>query len=238
MKKAIVVGASSGVGRELAKILFKNGYEVGVMARRVPLLEELRTELAGNLHIKAIDVMNTASALEALSGLIAEMEGVDLIVVSAGIGDINGNLKWPLEQETIQTNVMGFAALTNVALHHFMQNGRGHFVGISSIASLRGGRVAPAYNASKAFISNYMEGMRQKFRRLRLPITVTDIRPGFIQTAMAKGPGVFWSAPAEKAAAQIYQAIERKARVAYITRRWRLIALLMRWMPSFLYERL
>lgn len=238
MKKAIVVGASSGVGRELAKILVGDGYEVGVTARREPMLQELCAALGGNARYKVMDVTGTDAAMASLSALIQEMGGVDLIILSAGIGDINGNLKWSLELDTIRTNVIGFAALTNVAMQHFFERGCGHLVGLSSVASLRGGRVAPAYNASKAFESNYMEGMRQKCVRAKLPIMVTDIRPGFIQTAMAKGPGVFWSAPVEKAAAQIFTAIRRRKRVVYITRRWRLVALLMRWLPACLYERL
>ena len=238
MRKAIVVGASSGIGRELAKVLDAAGWTVGVMARRVELLQELNAELGGRLQVAPVDLAQTADAMQALSTLIGQMEGVDLIVLSSGIGDINGSLKWPLEEDTIRVNVTGFAALANVAAQHFQEQGRGHLVGISSVASLRGGRVAPAYNASKAFISNYMEGLRQKFCRARLPVTVTDIRPGFVQTAMAKGPGVFWSAPADKAARQIYRAIEHKKRVAYITRRWRLVALVFRLLPAFLHERL
>lgn len=238
MSKAIVVGASSGIGRELVKIFAGRGYEVGAMARRLPLLEELRSELGGKLHLKEGDVMQTAGAMAALAALLEEMGGADLIVLCSGIGDINGTLKWPLEEDTIRTNALGFAALANVAVHHFEARGGGQLVGISSVAALRGGRVAPAYNASKAFISNYMEGLRQKYARAKLPITITDIRPGFIQTAMAKGPGVFWSAPVEKAARQIYAAIERKKRVAYITRRWRLVALMLRFLPAFLQERL
>ena len=219
MKKAIIIGASSGIGRELGKILSWNQYVVGVMARRVELLDELGKKLEGTLLVQKIDVADIESAIETLTKFIKEMGGVDLIVISAGTGEINNDLSWHLENEAIKTNVSGFAALVNVAMHHFIEKGSGHLVGISSIAALRGGRESPAYNASKAFESNYLEGLRQKVRKSRLPITITDIKPGFVNTAMAKGDGIFWAAEPEKAARQIYHVINRRKSNAYITRR-------------------
>lgn len=238
MKKAIVIGASSGIGRELSKILSRNQYIVGVMARRVQLLEELRNEAENEVFVQAIDVADAESAMEILANFIRGMGGVDLIVISAGTGDINNGLSWPLENKTIKTNVTGFATLVNVAMKHFTEKGSGHLVGISSIAALRGGRESPAYNASKAFESNYLEGLRQKVRKSGLPITITDIKPGFVNTAMAKGDGIFWAAGADKAAKQIYNAIKRRKSNAYITRRWALVAWLMKLLPGFIYERL
>ena len=238
MKKAIIIGASSGIGRELAKILSSNEYVVGAMARRVQLLNELRNEVEGSLLVRKIDVTDVEPAMENLAQFIEEMGGVDLVVISAGTGDINNRLDWPLENQTIKTNVTGFAALANVAMRHFMGKGFGHLVGISSIAALRGGRESPAYNASKAFESNYLEGLRQKVRKSGLPITITDIRPGFVKTAMAKGDGIFWAAEPEKAARQIYHAIKRRKSVAYVTQRWAPVAWLMKLLPGFIYERL
>lgn len=238
MNKAIIIGASSGIGRELAKILSQNGYVVGVMARRVHLLDELRREADQVTFVQHIDVADPESAMPILGKLIEEMNGVDLVVISAGTGDINESLSWPLENETIKTNVTGFAALVNVAMDHFIGKGSGHLVNISSIAALRGGRESPAYNASKAFESNYLEGLRQKVTKLGLPITVTDIKPGFVKTAMAKGEGIFWAAEPVTAAEQIYRAIKRKKPSSYITRRWVLVAWLIRLLPRFMYERM
>jgi short-subunit dehydrogenase len=238
MKKAIIIGASSGIGRELARILSRNQYVVGVMARRVQLLDEMCDEVEGSLFVQEIDVADVESAMDTLAKFIKEMGGVDLIVISAGTGDINNNLSWDLENKAIKTNVSGFAALVNVAMHHFTEKGSGHLVGISSIAALRGGRESPAYNASKAFESNYLEGLRQKVRKSGLPITITDIKPGFVNTAMAKGDGIFWAAEPGKAARQIYHVIKRRKSSAYITRRWVLIAWLIKLLPGFIYERL
>ena len=187
MKKAIVIGASSGIGRELCKILCRNQYAVGVMARRVHLLDELRNEMGNDVLVGRIDVSDPDAAMDALTKLLEQMGGVELIVISAGTGHLNADLDWSRENEAIKTNVTGFAAVANIAVKHFIANGSGHLVGISSIAALRGGREAPAYNASKAFESNYLEGLRQKVRKLGLPITITDIKPGFVKTAMAQG---------------------------------------------------
>ncbi len=237
-KRAIVVGASSGIGRALALRLARAGWDVGLTARRLPLLLELQAEIGPRAFVKPMDVSDTAAAMARLEELIAEMGGVDLVVVNAGTGHTNPDLAWEPEQETLGVNVLGFTAMVNVAYRHFVRRGAGHLVSISSVAALRGGGFAPAYNASKAFISNYMDGLRHKLARLGSPVVVTDIQPGFVRTAMAQGPGIFWVASPEEAAEQIWQAIRRRRKRAVITRRWRLIAWLMRIVPDAVYHRL
>jgi short-subunit dehydrogenase len=238
LKKAIVIGVSSGVGRELSRLLAEKGYHLGIAARRIELLHDLKDELSTPTIIRQMDVGCTDQCIKTLSELITEMQGVDLIVFAAGVGDINKPLDWDLEQHSVTTNVLGFMAVANVAMKHFIERQSGHFVAISSIAALRGGKGAPAYNASKAFISNYLEGLRQKVTGLGLAITVTDIKPGFIDTEMAKGDGLFWVAPPRKAAIQIVKGIEKKKPHVYVTKRWRLIAWVLKAMPAFLYNRL
>lgn len=232
MKRAIIIGATSGIGRELAKRLAREGYALGLVGRRTELLDSLRAELPGTtVHTLTLDVAQDAEAMAALRELIARMEGLDLCVISAGVGFLNTDLDWDKEADTIAINVQGFAAMANVALKHFILHRKGHLVGISSVAALRGSGAAPAYNASKAFVSNYLDGLRQKVRRLKLPIAVTDVRPGFVATAMAQGSGLFWVATPEKAAKQIAEAIRLRKNRAYITRRWALIAALLKLMP-------
>jgi short-subunit dehydrogenase len=238
VRNAIVVGASSGIGRELAAVLSENGYAVGLTGRRLDLLEEVKAGLSTPAFTKQMDVSDPVRAMEQLEELIEEMGGLDLIVISAGTGFLNRDLRWEWEEETVCVNVLGFVALANVAFRHFEKAGGGHLAGISSLAALRGNRIAPAYNASKAFISNYMEGLRFRAAAAGLPIVVTDIRPGFVDTAMAKGPGLFWVASPRKAALQIMDAIRRRKKRVYVTRRWVLIAMLMKILPdSFLTRR-
>ncbi|MFZ0928028.1 MAG: SDR family NAD(P)-dependent oxidoreductase [Syntrophobacteraceae bacterium] len=238
MKKAVIIGASSGIGRELAVILSEEGYTVGLAARRLHLLEELKNRLSGPAFNKEIDLCDPTSSMNLLEELISEMGGADLIIIAAGIGSINPDLDWAAETETIATNVTGFAAAANVAFRHFTRIGRGHLVGISSIAAIRGGRQAPAYNASKAFVSNYLEGLRNRAVKAGVPIAVTDIQPGFVDTKMLKVKRPFWVSSPREAARQIHRAIERKARRAYITKRWILVAWLFKILPASLYARL
>jgi short-subunit dehydrogenase len=238
MKKAVIVGASSGIGCSLAKTLAAHGYVVGLAGRRRQLLAGLQAELATPAFIKTLDVAKPAEAMAALRALIREMDGVDLFVISAGTGFENPDLDWHLEQTTIEVNVSGFVAAANVAAEHCQARGTGHIVGISSIAALRGGGRAPAYNASKAFASSYLAGLRQRFHQLRLPIAVTDVQPGFVNTAMAKGPNLFWVASPEKAAEQIFDAIRKRRKHVYVTKRWRLVAWAFKILPDWVYNRL
>ncbi len=238
MKRAIIIGASSGIGRELAKVLSQDGYSVGITGRRVELLTSLQQELSAPSFIRRMDVSQTSEAVQLLEELIREMGGVDLIIISAGVGFINIELEWEKERATIDTNVAGFAAMANVAVKQFIQQSSGHLVGISSIAALRGSGATPAYNASKAFMSNYMEGLRQKVSKLKVPIIVTDVQPGLINTAMAQGEGLFWVAPPEKAARQIFDAIKSRRKHAYVTKRWRAIAWLLKVIPDFVYNKM
>jgi len=238
IKNAIVIGASSGIGRELAKMFSKSGISVGVAARRLSLLNELQATLDGVAVVKAMDISRPEAALAILSDMIDELGGVDLILVAAGVGDLNKELNWEAENQCIATNVTGFTAVAAFAIKYFIERGSGHFVGISSLAALRGGADAPAYNASKAYMVNYLEGLRKKVTQMKLPIVITDVRPGFVDTRMAKGDGLFWVAPPEKAARQIYQAVLAKKTCVYVTRRWRLMAWLLKFLPSVIYYRI
>lgn len=238
MRKAVIIGASSGIGEELAKIFSKEGYIIGLAARRIELLKVLQKKLETKTYIKYIDLCQVNDAMDNLNELIQEMEGIDLLIISSGIGYLNTNLNWKEEKETIDVNIIGFTAMVNVGLKHFLENGRGHIVGISSIAALRGSGQCPSYNASKAFVSNYLDGIRCKVNKMNANILITDIKPGLVDTAMAKGEGLFWVAPPEKAAKQIYQKIKHKKEMAYITKRWGIIAFLIKLMPNWLYYKL
>ena len=147
-------------------------------------------------------------------------------------------MAWKLEYETIQVNVTGFAAIANVAAEHLTRQNHGVLVGISSIAAIRGNGTAPAYGASKAFVSHYLSALRHKFAKLGSPIRIVEAQPGFVDTAMAKGPGRFWVAPVDKAANQILNAIDRGRSHVFITRRWRIVAWILRLLPNFIYHRL
>lgn len=238
MKKAIVIGASSGIGKELALTLARNDYEVGLMARRVELLQALQQEIPTKTYIGYLDISQPSDAREKLQNMIQEMGDVDMIIINSGIGFLNPELDWSKEQQTLNVNVNGFCAMAGMAFNYFIKQGHGHLVGISSIGAFRGSPISPAYNASKAFISNYLEGLRKKTFKDKLQILVTDIKPGFVDTDMAKGEGKFWVASPAEAAEQIYLAIQHQKSDVYITRRWCLIGWLLQVLPNWVYQRI
>jgi short-subunit dehydrogenase len=239
MKKAVVIGATSGIGRALTLELSRRGYAVGIAGRREALLQELQGKLERQSAWKVIDVAQVEDAVLRLQTLIAELGGMDLLVICAGIGDgLDAELDWEKELALLQTNVIGFARLAVAGYNFFSKQQSGHLVGISSIAGIRGSRSSPGYSASKAFMMNYLEALRWRAVHDENRITVTDIRPGFIATPMTDGQqGMFWVAPVEKAARQIADAIERRSSVAYITYRWALIATLLRHIPDWVGRR-
>lgn len=241
MQTVIIIGASSGIGRALALDFARAGYAVGITARRGELLQNLAVEIetqGGKAFIQKMDIADTQVAMRLLEDLIEQMNGADIIVINAGIGENSSKLSWEKETRTIGVNVSGFAAMANVAMHHFLDRRKGHLVGISSLAGERGNRIAPAYAASKAFVSNYLQGLRNYAVKNDAHITVTDIKPGFVKTPMtAKNDRMFWAASAEKAARQIFMAIHHKRSLVYVTKRWRLVAWLLRTLPDWLYNR-
>lgn len=237
MKKAIIIGASTGIGREVSIQLAEIGYEVGLVARREELLLQLQNEISAKSHVMSIDISEPASAREKLGLLISQMGDVDMIIINAGVGIPNPT--WKDELSIIQTNVNGFVALANYSFEYFKQRGRGSLIGVSSIAGLRGNRTGTAYCASKAFVSNYLEGLRLKASKERLNITVTDIIPGFVETPMtAKLTYTFWVATVKKAADQMITAILAKKDRAFVTRRWAFVAVLMKVIPFWLLSKI
>ena len=237
MKKAIIVGATSGIGKELAKILAENGYVVGITGRRKNKLEKLRESKPESYVISPFDCTLDNNS-EKLTDLTNKIGGLDLLILSSGTGDLNENLEFRIENRTNLLNVNAFTEIVDWSFNYFKKQGKGHLVAISSIAGIRGGRIAPAYNASKAYQINYLEGLRQRANKTKKPIYVTDIRPGFVDTDMAKGEGQFWVATKEKAAQQIFGIIKRKKSVGYVTRRWWIVAKILRGMPNRIYKRM
>ncbi|MBL7994636.1 SDR family NAD(P)-dependent oxidoreductase [bacterium] len=238
MKKAIIIGATSGIGQGLARILVDNGYKVGITGRRTELLEELKSENPNSYFIKTIDVRDSKSVVKKLEELTVELGGLDLTVISSGTGNMNENLDFDVEKRTIDTNVLGFTCVADWSYNYFEKQKSGHLVGISSIAGLRGSRQAPSYYATKAYQINYLEGLRQKATKQGQHIFVTDIRPGLVNTEMAKGEGLFWVMSVEKTTQQIYEGIKMKKKIVYVTKRWLLIALILKRIPGPIYDRM
>ncbi len=238
MRNIVVIGASSGIGREVADQLLKSGDFVVLCSRRTALLREIHEMYPRNSIVHTLDITELSTLEINLASIFGSVGQVDLLLLASGTGDLNPELSFGLERNTIQTNVEGFTALVDFAFNHFQKQGMGHLAVISSVGGLRGGVAAPAYNASKAYQINYLEALQIKARKLQLPVYVTDLRCGLVDTAMAKGEGLFWISPVPKAATQIIRAISMKKRVAYVTRRWRIIAMVLKILPYSLYSRI
>jgi short-subunit dehydrogenase len=238
MQNAIVFGATSGIGKQLAKFLVKDGYTVVITGRRQELLEEIKSTNPRAYITKTFDVQNIEKSKQIFHEIISELKDIHLIIHASGIGYENPELDWEKEQDTIKTNVLGATRIYDLAFNLFKKQGFGHLVSISSIASLRGNRFSPSYFASKAYQVNYLESLYFKSKEIKGgKVYITDIRPGFVDTRMALGDDIFWMASLNKASKQIYTAIKRKKRRVYISKRWQLIAWVLKIVPSWLMKK-
>ncbi|RZK70570.1 SDR family NAD(P)-dependent oxidoreductase [Pedobacter agri] len=228
MQKVIIMGASSGIGRELSLQLAKQNYHIAITGRRTQKLEELKAQYPEQILYATIDNTEISSLEQNLDELTKQLGGLDLLILCSGIGDINNDLDFTVEERTIAVNVTGFTKIADWTILYFQKQKYGQFAAITSIAGMTGYNEAPAYNASKAYQINYLLGLRKKMKKLQLPIYITDIRPGFVNTDMAKGEGQFWVAPVDKAVSQAITGIKAKKQLIYITRRWRIIGFILR----------
>jgi len=237
-KNAIVFGATSGIGRELSKLLVEDGYKVMITGRRVERLQEIQNENPEKYLIKQHDITDLDATEKLFEELPTIFDKVDLVVHNSGIATPNYNLDWDKDAPTIYTNVVGATKVYQLAYNYFKQQGEGHLVGVTSIASLRGNRQVPAYHASKAYQSSYLESLWMKASRTKKGrIHVTNIIPGFVDTDIIMGK-TFWMSPLDKATKQIFTAIKNKKRKAYITKRWRLVAFVLRIVSPKMYMKL
>ena len=232
----IIVGASSGIGEALARRFAESGYEVGMTARRLERLQSIGDELPTRTYVAGMDVTETETARDTFEDLVDSMEGVDIVVVSAGIAPANKDLEWEIEEDTIETNVSGFVALATAAVNVFEEQGHGHLVGISSVSAHVGLKEVPAYSASKAFVSRYLEALRFRTKVRDADVTVTTIEPGYVDTKLSLGG--LWETTPEVAAGQIFDAVEKGRKRVYVTRRWRLVVWLMTLFPEAIKRRL
>lgn len=246
--KVVVIGASSGIGREVARVFCHNGYQVAGVARNELALQSLREELGENFSFKTADIRSD-EARQTIKDLIIQLGGCDIFVMNAGIWDDSRTevsapalaaYDWDkllIDQlATIETNIVGFTRMAAVAFEYFIQQRRGHFVGVSSVDAVRGNPVAPVYSGTKAFESTYMQGMRAAFEQTGFHITVTDIRPGFVATYEIDKNDAFWVESVEDAGKGIFNAVMNKEKIAYIRARWGLFAGYLSLAPDSLYN--
>lgn len=238
MKRAIIIGATSGIGQEVAKLLLAEGWKLGIAGRRQEALETFRQTAPGQIEIQRIDVTHE-DATENLTALIEKTGGMDLFFLSSGIGFQNTALNTETELNTTRTNVEGFTRMVDAAFHYFKRHGGGHLAVISSIAGTKGLGVAPAYSATKRFQNTYLDALEQLACLQKLPIYFTDIRPGFVATDLLNdGQHYPMLMKPDAVARHILRALKRKQRVAVIDWRYRILVFLWKMIPRWLWKRL
>lgn len=237
-KRIIIIGATSGIGYEVAQIYITRGYQVGLAGRRIEKLEEIQRQYPEQIHIQQLDV-TSGDAPEKLLQLIHAVGGMDEFLLSSGIGHQNRKLDKQIELDTVQTNVVGFTRIVLTAYHYFQEHGGGHISVISSIAGTKGLGVAPSYSATKKYQNLYIDALAQLTRMERQAITFTDIRPGFVRTDLLKdGRNYPLLMSTAYAACRIVNAIDKKRRVAIIDWRYGILVFFWRLIPRWIWERL
>ena len=238
-KRALVVGATSGIGMEVAKALAAAGWTVGIAGRREDRLRAVAGVIGGGCAAyRRIDV-DLPDAPRLLEELIMEMGGMDLYFHCSGIGFQNRLLDPAKELATVETNAVGFARMVGAAFRYFAdKGGGGRIAAVSSIAGTKGLGAAAAYSATKRFQNTYLESLDQLSRSRGLGIRVTDIRPGFVATDLIKGGGYPMQMDAARVAAKIVRAVEGGKPVKVIDWRYRLLTLLWGLCPRALWVRL
>lgn len=232
MKRAIVIGASSGIGQEVAKLLISQGWTVGVAARRIERMQGI-----GAVAVERIDV-TTGEATTALERLINKTGGMDLFFYASGIGKQNRELSEDIELATLETNGVGFTRMIGAAYRYFACHGGGHIAAITSIAGTKGLGPAPAYSATKALQNVYLQALEQQANSRRLNIRFTDIRPGFVDTDLLSGDFRYpLMLRPEKVAEEIVHAIKLRQHIRIIDWKYRLLTAFWRRVPRFAWRR-
>lgn len=231
------MGASSGLGLEVARRLLRDGWQVGVAARRVDMLKSIEEPDVGKPVIAQIDI-TADDAADKMRSLIEKLGGVDLYFHASGIGKQNSELIADVELNTIQTNGMGFARMVGEVFRWMASHGGGHIAVISSIAGTKGLGAAPSYSATKSFQNTYIQALEQLSNNRQLNIRFTDLRPGFVDTDLIKGTHYPMTLTVDEVADEMMAAISHGMHVRIIDWRWRIVVKLWRMIPSFVWRRL
>ncbi len=237
-KRAIIVGATSGIGKEVARLLVNDGWQLGIAGRREDKLKELQAIAPEQIQIQVIDIRKE-EADNQLNQLIEKVDGMDLYFHSSGIGKQNKELTADIEINTLETNGTGFVRMVTAAFRYFLTQGKGHLAVISSIAGTKGLGAAPSYSATKRFQNTYIDALEQLAHFHHANIQFTDIRPGFVDTDILNGSKKYPMLMDKTYAARlIVQALKKKKRRYIIDWKYRILVGLWKLIPAWLWKNL
>jgi len=237
----LITGASSGIGRALAIEFSQRGYALGLCARRLDRLENLKNEISKNkvVEIAELDVSQFEAVREVLFKLAAKLGGTDIIIANAGVGERSfpGEGTFNVDRKVIQINLLGAMATIDAGAEILKKQGGGQIVGISSVAGFRGLSNVPAYSASKSALSTYMEGIRNHLNKHKISVTV--INPGFIDTEINSNRKFRpFLISAEKCASLTADMIEKKVLSSTVPKwPWALVSVAIKFIPEQLWCR-
>ena len=217
----LIIGATSGIGKKLWKHYSSTGNKVSIMGRRYDVLNEMTMAEPDTTFAFPCDIADLHAFNSAFSRMMDKLTNIDLVILCAGIGELNPDLDIETELHTLKVNVEGWTNCVDTAYNQFKKQGFGHLVTVTSVGGLQPTPIAPSYSASKAFQINYTKSLQKVSKDNG--IIITEIRPGLIDTRMAKGDGLFWVMSPDRVAASIVKAIEKKRKRSIIDCRWRLI---------------
>ncbi len=237
MRRIIIVGATSGIGRALAERYARMNCLVGITGRRTELLEEIKDKYPKHILVQPMDICEDSATAE-LQSLIDCMGGMDILILNSGYGKATEELISEIEIQTVQTNALAFTRLIVFGYNYFKAHDhKGHIVVTSSVASVRGLRQAPAYSATKRYMRHYVDCLAQRARHEKLPIKFTTLMPGFISTDFLSNVKYPLVVPLSKAIDSIFYAIEKQKRAVYLPFRWNFVVFFWRLVPKWIWER-
>ncbi|MBY5921324.1 SDR family NAD(P)-dependent oxidoreductase [Ferrimonas balearica] len=232
---AILIGANSGLSHALALELAKDNVRLGLMAADIEALAPLAEQLGPQTELVAIDITNPDASRAAFDALWEKLDGAALVVINTAASGLDLQLPWQLDKTIVDINVTGFTALANAAFNKMVAQKYGQLAALTSIAGERGGPQV-AFHASKSYQQNYLQGLRLHAQRLKLPVTITDLRMGYLDKMQGRG-SKHWSASLPKIAGQCVRAMKKAKHTVYVTRRWRVISWLTAMLPEFIYNK-
>ncbi len=234
-----MIGASSGIGRRVAEDFAKMGWKVAIAARRDDKLREVADTCPDRIVYRVIDV-TAQDAVTRFNDLIELNGGMDVLLFASGVGFANPLLDWGKDEPILAVNVRGFTRIINAAYLYFKNTenvGRGQIAAITSVAGTKGLGVAPTYSASKRYQRNYLQAIDQLAHMQRVAVSVTDIRPGFVRTALLDAQKAYpLTMAVDYAAPLVERAILRRERIATIDWRWSLVDGIWHLIPGCLWR--